>query len=211
MSRHIVVWSGGADSTLLLASLLEKYNNTEPVVALTINHFMLHFFKTQQEEAARARITRALALAGYTFEHVVLNVTVDDGNNVFDKSDARGLVQPIVWYSNIFPYLQNDDIIYLGYIRGDDMWHHKTEIDNIVYYVKQLMYLNVKFKYPLEWVSKAEVYKGLKRFMLDQFVWTCETPLENGHPCHTCNPCRHKYLAEYELQHTTVNNPEIEL
>lgn len=214
MPRHVVVWSGGCDSTLILASLVDKYKDDpdNPIVAISLNTEIISEAKRKSEENARIRIKKKFFDKGFKLVNLVVKIQLLEDLDFEYKSDVAGLSQPFLWIANVLPYLGKDDIVYFGYIEGDHLWHYKSHFNWILTYAKQMLHLeNISFETPLEWTTKAEVIKKLKSMDLYDDVWTCEQPNEVDVPCGKCHTCRVLAMGEKELEMFEVNDVEVEV
>ena len=51
---HVVIWSGGVDSTTLLAEVAMKYGTKErPIRAISVEHYLIGEAKTDKERTCR--------------------------------------------------------------------------------------------------------------------------------------------------------------
>lgn len=168
-STLVMLWSGGFDSTaLLLHSLSSTYEKILVVTAKLGN-------AANVEEDARARhdILEYLRINDNRIEkrYTFMNSTLDLALN--------GGIQSMVWAmlaSMATERYENFDL-QMGFIRGDDYWHYKTEFETAV---RNLCSINDKtphFVYPLEWMYKKEfvwMYAQHPR-VFDMISWAGDT------------------------------------
>lgn len=157
----LVLWSGGADSTLVLWDLLrEKPGDT--VRAFSVTHHHVH--PEVEARDAREKIRKWLERKGLKFKHTEVGIHPHPDLHDFSASNGNGGVQhPVIWMGAVIPYLRETEDLYTGYIRKDDIWHHW---ESMRYAYTNLMSIAGKsgnLHTPLEWWDKAEVIKRLRK------------------------------------------------
>jgi 7-cyano-7-deazaguanine synthase in queuosine biosynthesis len=185
--RHVIFWSGGADSTLLLHRLATNSSATWPIVALTANfdqpaNLNEHQFKAQRD--AQSRFLDLAKSRGHHIEQVIVDV-----KSKFDLADNCG--QPMLWLGTLMPYVRDHDEVHFGYIRPDTVWHVRDQfVDAFQAFAKLGQAENAKPVFDLEWETKENVLSKLKeaRIPLNCF-WSCENVTENGYACGRCSKC----------------------
>ena len=129
-NRKIVLFSGGFDSTLVLARLVKETEDNSTVYAVTIDHNLTGTQKLRREYESQLLILRELRkqFPKVKIEHEVIHV---ESNWITGDSDnSRGLAQPILWLCNIIPLLEYKDTLYLGYNQNDQAMLHEENINN---------------------------------------------------------------------------------
>jgi 7-cyano-7-deazaguanine synthase in queuosine biosynthesis len=180
----LLLWSGGCDSTLVLWNLLQDQSpSSQPIRTLAILHPSLG--ANEEQSAARAAILARLAERSFRVCHT--DVSISQAGSAYPTCHG-GIIQPIVWLSIAIPYLLDEDDLYTGWVRGDDVWHHKTEVRWIFDYSTQMLNKRGKLQYPLEYTHKSEVIDLLRRAKLMDLVWWCESPVQSK-PCGLCGSC----------------------
>jgi 7-cyano-7-deazaguanine synthase in queuosine biosynthesis len=100
-----------------------------------------------------------------------------------------GLIQPITWIPLAASFLHEKEDLYVGYIRGDDLWHYKSQVYWIFTYLQEVCHKHGVLRLPMEWETKYDVIKKLKEVGLFKLCWTCERPSPKEKPCGECVPC----------------------
>lgn len=201
---RVVVWSGGLDSTLILADELAKDTayglGTGNVKAITLSgHRQLDRAQIACERAARAEFKRWAKARGWKFRHET--VRVKTSGDIDQNVGQSGM-----WLCHLMPYLRNGDTALFGYIRGDDFWHHRHLFVSAFGAVAASHYSDLKIEFPLEWHRKRDVVDGARRFRMPRRVWwTCDRPKNHptkvGHkPCGKCGKCRGIKRAHEDLK-----------
>ena len=209
-NRKIILFSGGFDSTLVLARLVKEaaYNST--VCAVTIDHNLTGVQKLRREYESQLLILRELRkqYPKIKIEHEVIHV---ESNWISGNSyNSSGLSQPILWLCNIIPLLKDEDTLYLGYNQNDQAILHEANINNLISAACQIQEGKViHTHYPLKYFSKTEVLKTL----IEEFPYlvdlctSCESTRYEGEKlCGECIPCTHLKEALFNL---TLNNNEV--
>lgn len=209
-NRKIVLFSGGFDSTLILARLVKEAADNTSVCAVTIDHNLTGTQKLRREYESQLLILRELRkqYPKIKIEHEVIHI---ESNWISgDSYNSRGLAQPILWLCNIIPLLEDKDTLYLGYNMNDQAMLHETNINNLISAACQIQEGKViHTHYPLKYFSKTEVLKTLIEefpYLVD-FCTSCEAiRYEGERVCGECVPCTHLKEALFNL---TLNNTEV--
>lgn len=192
---HVVVWSGGYDSTLILDRLCSSRDKN--VWAFAVDWDMVDELKRKQEKTARERYREYAKTKGYTFSYQTVTVSADM------SAGDLGLPQALAWVNYVAPYLPERAKVYFGYHRGDDFWAFSHLAKRILRIVALFGERRVQPVYPLKLLSKREIiHEFRQRGIPDSCAWSCEEPkltLEGlVTPCGFCAPCLCKKLAELE-------------
>lgn len=191
---HIVIWSGGYDSTLILDRLCASRDKT--VWAFSLEWNMINDRKTHQEKKVRKRYKKYAKKKGYKFYHRTIKVGADMG------APTHGLPQALAWFCFVLPYLPQESKVYLGYHRGDDFWRYHDHVGAFFREGQLIGKRNASIEYPLELDSKWEIVEDCrKRGIPSSCIWTCENPKKKNKKivsCGKCNPCINLKLAGYE-------------
>lgn len=208
---RIIVWSGGADSTLILTNeLLKQPRGT--VSAITLEHVQLGW-ETQRKMQHKAREKYKKWVKkkhGIVFEHRVVTVALAKNTESSPFVGQYGL-----FLNHIFPYAvpqpppygppygihqqspypggaPESNSLLFGYIKKDEFWHYKAEFKAAFSSLVALTGLDqsrLTLEFPLEWMTKENVIVDLNKSSVpDDAWWTCESSMET--PCGTCSKCK---------------------
>jgi hypothetical protein len=199
----VLLWSGGCDSTLLLADMLKAKKGGKPgeFVTLDDNDHVRAFSVVNSQQAgyaqnlkARQRLAPTLKRRFGEFVHAEMRVR---HKGLFIDSNG-GMPQPMMWLLHAVQILDSSEDLYVGYIKGDEVWHYRAQLELAFQYVQQFTHRTGKLRMPLEWVSKAEVLAALRRLKLLKHTWHCELPVR-GRTCRTCASCVAHLTAKWQL------------
>jgi 7-cyano-7-deazaguanine synthase in queuosine biosynthesis len=194
---HVVVWSGGCDSTLLLNLVAENFGTYEkPVKAISIHHHLIGDMKNRKETESREKILSELKSRGL---HIVHNVIEIKSEMDYMYGKGGGLPQAFVWALNILTYVAHGSNVYFGYIRHDDFWHLRQYFEEMIEAGCKLLGKEIKLHFPLEYCSKEYIIADLAVRKLYDLVWWCEIPTEKGEKCGECIPCKTHSTALVKL------------
>lgn len=194
----LVLWSGGCDSTLVLLQALQKSTPEDPVRTLSIIHPQV--WSDSPELMARTALWQRLKKDGHNIKRLEIEIK-HDGEFSAGNGDG-GLPQPPIWLATAIPYLRPDEDLYMGYIRGDDIWHYIGWLHQAFNGMKGLLNLRGSLQIPLEWKSKADVIREFgddkfKKYL--EFVWHCESP-KGFKECGECASCERHAAAVKEVE-----------
>jgi 7-cyano-7-deazaguanine synthase in queuosine biosynthesis len=211
----LVCWSGGLDSTLVLHRLATEHRDgtlyhPHGVRALTIHHSQVSTNRPAAD-AARAAVKEKFRRSGFTVGY--LEVTVRQSarswrtENFIGSSDNP---QALLWLTLAVNYLERDESLHAGYIRGDDYWHHAGEFGKAFGTLQELAGRTGRMFHPLEWLSKADVITEAKRLDLYRHCWWCEEGAPKvvrgkARPCGKCKSCRTNDTALWQLSQTATD------
>lgn len=205
----LVLYSGGCDSSLVLFDIVQatlqktvdngieqycmcggfiKYDPNERINVISINHEQV----PAKEESKRARQKLIEILSKRFPEKRILAGEVDICNVGCQAQHNNGIIQPALWLLHAAQYLEAKEDLYVGYIRTDDIWHHKHDLIAAFDALQRMANRTGKLVFPLEWYTKQDVIKNLKLAKIYQYTWYCESPRDgkkcNGvHKCHSCD------------------------
>lgn len=187
----IVVWSGGADSTLILLDELLRTRGVG-VVALTLEHPQIND-APQRALQSRARLAFKRWLRKthqISFEHRQPQVLLPK-----ECFAGRYVGQHGLFLAHLFPYMAPQGAekveVLFGYIRGDDHWHGRHEFRQAFSALADMAYAGpqMSLEYPLEWTRKEEVLDRLAKAKVPPEAWfTCDNPVA-GKACGRCLKC----------------------
>jgi len=185
----LVVWSGGADSTLVLYDLLKDQraldSDTKQEIR-TISISQEQVIGGKESRKARDRIEKWLNKKDLYFERT--EITIQQESKRGCLFSPAGLIQPVMWLAIACQYTLADEDLYFGYIREDDLWHYKGEFVYAHDNLKAIQRKTGVIRCPLEWENKYSVLCRLNKIGLLDLIWYCEDP-QKGKPCSKCDPC----------------------
>jgi 7-cyano-7-deazaguanine synthase in queuosine biosynthesis len=132
--KHLVVWSGGLDSTNIILQLIRDNKPFDTIYFNLLNNKN----KTICEKYTRNKIRNLLIS-----KHSYLKDTWTDYDNTstltIDNINTNhyycSYVQGVILMFNLVNFISSKSNIYshvyMGYIKGDDYWYYKTELENI--------------------------------------------------------------------------------
>ena len=193
----MIMFSGGADSTLVLHRISAWSGHTHRVRTLSITYHQIGAGKEQR--AARRAILAQLRRRGAQIDAVEVSIVDEPTKSDVPFEEGSNSLQPALWITQAVLRLRNNEILYTGHVRGDDFWHARYDAHELFRSECAAMgKTDCKMEHPLEWSSKAEVLKELHAVGLLDLTWTCEFP-ENaqrrGKPCGKCRPCEVRRAA----------------
>jgi 7-cyano-7-deazaguanine synthase in queuosine biosynthesis len=191
--KHIVLWSGGCDSTLLLYELLDAYG-AENVIAISYNYPWLDSIKAELENDHREIFKRKMKLMGLryaNFKHHVVEINMPEDS--IDVQTCSGLPQALGWLFMIPMYANENSYIYAAYVKDDDFLTegYKYHYKNIFKSVNKLIGReNLILRLPYVKRSKIEIIENLIKNDIYDDTWYCEMPMTNHMVCMECHPCQ---------------------
>ena len=182
MNTHIVLWSGGHDSTLTLIRVTKEHSTMKnKVIALTIKTTMVG--QQQQENIARKKIKKELLKDGYHIEFKEI-----DGNLILPIERGEfALPQQTLWSAVSAFYAPNNSIVYFSYIDSDSYWQLKQSMEQTFNSICKNLGKECKIEYPLRMYQKKEVIEDIPKKYY-KLVWFCENPKKNK-KCNKCHKC----------------------
>ncbi len=167
--QHVVLWSGGYDSTLILDDLIKKGKNP---LAITVTHPQLPSLSNEIE--ARINIISKLP----PFEHI---------DELYTGKEKWGLTP---WVLAVIPHIADKAILYMGvhysnnFKTKGDSEHIGLEFERIAKQYNK----KVKLELPLRKMDKAQVLNRLIETGLFEDCWTCTNP-QGVFQCGECPEC----------------------
>ena len=168
-----LAFSGGFDSTGMLIYALESLSGNIEVQTFNFND-------TDEDKAgveASKKIVEALneKFFGRIIKHKFQNFDLACSHTDHGQAVLMASVLPMASWSNQ---------VWMGYIRGDDIWHYKGELMRIFNYsasiVQRTNMSNLHF--PSEWMTKTEIYKQFysRHEDIHELVYFPEHKVESG-------------------------------
>lgn len=164
----LLLWSGGCDSTFVLAEMLAAKKDVR-----TISIVQSQFWHNEQQRLARKLIVGHFKRRKIVWPHIEV---VIQHKYPFDH---RGHIQmngvlPAIWLGIATQYLAKDEDLAIGYIKGDNAIHWLEHIRESFKWLQRLAFRNGSLLLPVEWHSKAMILAGLKKHKLLRKCWWCE-------------------------------------
>jgi len=198
----LIAWSGGCDSTCLLHQLATNDAYNSPLRTISINHYACNKQQNILQRHARIKILQWFNKRGIEIDHlevIITSTTVHQKKEDIQIVNDGNMMQPFIWIPTASMYLQNNEDLYVGYVRGDDIWHYRTQICDLFNTMKMMTYKHGNLNFFFEWKRKREVISELKKIGLYDLTWYCESP-KRKRPCGQCHPCRIHQLTLKELE-----------
>lgn len=207
-AKHVLLWSGGCDSTVLLYELLELYGKHN-VIAISYNYPWLLDSKQKAESNHREAVKAKLKLRGDKFDgftHVNFDIKQErcsDGSYL--NAIGGGLPQAIGWLFLAPLYIPSGSYVYNGYIRSDDLTIRTHEYQEIFSNISKILDKDITLRMPYLYLSKSQIIEKLFDYNLYDETWYCEMPAGDGRRCLQCVPCKTHTAALVSLTMTTNN------
>jgi len=190
--RPLVLWSGGFDSTALVISLLHDGDIDVLYVSLDNNSAPQKYEKKAIKKLKRI-IVNAKLKGSIINEHAFGYGYIDVRDNMYS--------QPALWV-HAAAFVADSEIhstVEIAYIKHDDAWHFKTEIQDAYAALTKLICfgITVPLSFPFEWRTKASLLEDL------QDVSQCDKILKavrycegrEAAPCGECASCK-RHISE---------------
>lgn len=203
----LILWSGGLDSTYLV---YDRLINGHPVDVLNVelennDDIQVHEKAAMGSMAKILQADKSLAAGirnNYTYRLNRLCASIT-------------FAQPLCWTFAYMSVLDTDkhSSIEIGYVEGDDFWHHKHDIVN---YVKTIMSVHfpspVPVEFPLEWIDKAAILRNMGSTVLGRKLLSkvryCESVDKKA--CGTCASCiKHGMYADLVKKDKPIKVTEV--
>ncbi len=191
MKKHLIVWSGGLDSTAIIMKALAEAVKFHTVYFELGNNIA----KTKKELLVRAEIKKLIE-ERYDIDWWT-DYTIRIPEFTYHNYISNG--QPIAWLFGLTmftnTYYEN---IMLGYVKGDDFWHVRHDF---IKAYENLQKVDGKEKvpplaFPLEWCTKKDVvdlYNTKFRRRIAHMTWTCDGSIGGKlHACGQCTACKRR-------------------
>jgi 7-cyano-7-deazaguanine synthase in queuosine biosynthesis len=185
MSKYLVMFSGGLDSTGLLWHLLDSEQQVH------VHHMI--YLNRQSEDVAARRIVDWLHDTGYKFDYTESTIDVPRINGVpIRNMDCLNLIGGFL--CSQMPEIQ---YIAVGMQAGDG--RRPGWIERGATILNAMTEGRVQKVYPVIGKSRKELYESLPKPLKEMF-WSCMAPGAKT-PCGTCSTCK-------ELREAGVPHPE---
>ena len=199
MTKVLVSWSGGCDSTLLLYHACRKFGTPdEPIRALSITADQVTTEK--HENAAREKLLKEFKKRGLHVEHEQVHISLKKGPGM----RGGGLPQALMWLYGT-QFLREDAWFALGYIKGDDWLYHRDDFAEVFKRLQSIGGRTGNLWTPLIWTEKRAVIRELEELELLTLTTWCDrlsrkSKAKNAEPCGECASCRTHDTAVWKLE-----------
>jgi 7-cyano-7-deazaguanine synthase in queuosine biosynthesis len=192
MSKNIVVWSGGADSTLVLCNL--AYTGAEVTAITVTNHSFCNKEQFKCQEKAQNNFKKFAEEKEWNIKYETVSIT---GSATAGDSYMR---QGYLWITQLLPYFGHGDVVHWGYTSDDTgFWHTAHLLYKLLDAADSYRGAKTYHEFPLENLSKVDIMRWLRgHYVPKSCVWTCEKPNKGKH-CGVCRKCTLLYEACLEL------------
>lgn len=187
--RPLILWSGGFDSTCLV---IDKLREGEHIDIMYVN---LDNNKRGQGFEKKAIKKMSALIKDANLPGKIISVHEFGYHQI--TVDKAVFAQPALWLQGA-SFIVNPEIhseINIAYIKADDIWHYKTELQNLYGAMLALTCHDdeiVPLKFPCEWQTKADLLDKLESFVyykqIMKLVYYCESGRKE--PCGTCTSCK---------------------
>ena len=191
-NEHVVIYSGGCDSTLMLYEIAKEYGTKEkPVIALSYNHHapcpVKAIIEKKTRESFRKYCKKNKIYINFTEVSVGIKAV---SKRYFSISHHPGIVQPYLWLGALGVAMLGWRNFYFGYIKHDDFWMFKSEFVEAFKALQKVIMTENKVFFPLMDIHKENIIRKLKEYEIYDLTWHCETPTKEHEACGTCTPCK---------------------
>ena len=157
-TSHILLWSGGFDSTAILLKMVGDPTAYPKVRLISCGLKNANNYKEDKE--AREKIIEILKLKDNNQFEII--------NNELEVISCLTLQSPVWAWLSVTNISRLDSGIKLcyGFIRGDDFWHYRLPFEEAIKNMVAISAdgMKLEFQYPLEWLHKKEFLKWYINF-----------------------------------------------
>lgn len=215
-SKHIVMWSGGTDSTLLLYELLQTYGS-ENVTAISYQYPWLLSTKIEMENRYRELFKSKLKVSDpklANFNHAIMKINLDKISGSmpsFQYGKDIGFIQACSWLLSVPQLCPDDSYVYTGDIVNDQLDSIKqTSLYELFDGISGVMGKNLHLRRPYLLFEKYQVIRKLIEYNIYDSTWFCEMSNDTDNKiCGICNPCKLHLSALNTLGNIDNDTPEL--
>lgn len=181
MSNIFCLWSGGLDSTFLVAKLLDEgHNVTCGYINLTNNEHII-----EREEFARNKIEKYFSIKyrdKFNYIGKISDITINYAN------PKILIMQAYIWLFSYVSIPRDIDNVAIGYIMNDDAISFLDEIKNIFKSYTMLNNQKIELIFPLIKFKKSKIWHNSLMIDIRKNVSWCEDIFEDN--CGKCESCK---------------------
>jgi len=144
--EQVLVWSGGMDSTCLLFDLLKEHDKLK-IISFTNSKLS----SGDEDSKARQQILKTLN-------------KYHNGKFVYIERplELMNHYQGSHWFTSLSMLIRKDSDVHMGYIRTDDFWHLKDNLESAFYAIQKMDGIDSKLIYDYEWMDKEQIIEKAK-------------------------------------------------
>jgi len=202
---NVVIWSGGADSTLILISLIRNEykkpkERRKPIYVISVKWCHLAEQKRINEEKAREEIKKLIKRFKVDVRFNTIVYDADGDNDFLNRGISQGQMQQCnrMLYEAL-TYAPDGSNIWMGHLHGEDFFVFRDHWETLINFMCNLNNKKVSLCLPFMWINKPTVLTEHIRDNTINVISTCEAPNKDGSPCGKCRPCRERRAALLEI------------
>jgi 7-cyano-7-deazaguanine synthase in queuosine biosynthesis len=198
MSRNVIIWSGGADSTALLHHYAGVSCASYSVRAITVRyHTHINKDALYMQRLSQDAYLHWAKEKGYWINHEYVQIR---GRFVIERPDDAPSAQMSMWLGAVMPLVSEGDRVMFAYIKNDCMWHYKQEFIDAFNAMCRVKGVKATVDFPFEWCSKFDILKKLRDANIPRSCWwSCEF-VKGKRPCGRCGKCKEIKAAMAEIR-----------
>lgn len=176
MSKILVPWSGGLDSTYLITHLLAEGH--------TIDAYYVNINTTSEQSKREQKAIKNMLpyLEQFSFEYKGVSVDIDvniEGNQILSYQ----FLWPILLMAGEY------DNIAIGYVMNDDAISWLNELKTLLESYRPFVYVFPELLTPLTKMRKQEIWNSLNDGLKKHVTW-CENKDKILTSCGQCSSCK---------------------
>jgi len=177
MSKVLVPWSGGLDSTFMILELLNEGHKVHAYY-IDVNRGSA---QNKREQAAIEKIIPFFEPYSFTYHGIGVSIDMHVcGNQIL----AYQFLWPLLLMAN-----GDYDMIAIGYVMNDDAISFLNELETLMNGYKPFVKKMPKLYTPLTKFPKQYIWNNLREDIRKHVTW-CETDKNLKNPCRKCASCK---------------------
>lgn len=152
--KALVLWSGGFDSTSLIFYYLDKGYEVDTVAGS---------IEGNEGQSISEKFARLQMQTMMQRDKLPVNFFTSSTFDIRKNNSSCGVCQPVLWLNLLFFNIKEfHDVAAMGYVKGDDVWHYKTEVFDVWNSMMKFRHNNEKaiLEFPFEWETKEEIARS---------------------------------------------------